>query len=297
MSTRDRPWALIGAGPMGLAMARNLLRFNIPFEGFEVHSDVGGLWDIDGPRSTMYESAHLISSKTMTEFTEFPFPDDVADYPDHRQVRDYFRAYAERFELRRCFRFETSVQHVARHPDGGFDLTWRGRDGEDHTARYRGVLIATGTFSEPKLPEIPGDFDGELMHTSAYRRPEVLDGKRVLVIGAGNSGCDIAVDAVHRASSVAVSVRRGYHFVPKYVFGRPSDTIGGKPTLPRPLKQRLDRFLLSFFLPDPTRFGFPKPDHKLYEVHPILNSLLPYHLGHGDIAVRGDVERFDGGDV
>ena len=296
MSTKKLPWALIGAGPMGLAMARNLLRFDIPFEGFEVHDEVGGLWDIDGPRSTMYESAHLISSKRMTEFSEFPFKDDVADYPSHREVRDYFRAYADRFELRAPFRFAASVKRTERLDDGGFELCWLDKDGE-HRARYRGLMIATGTFSEPKLPEIEGEFTGEVVHSSAYRDPKLFEGKRVLVIGAGNSGCDIAVDAVYRAKSVAISVRRGYHFVPKYVFGKPSDTIGGKLTLPRPIKQRLDRFLLSFFLPDPSRYGFPKPDHKLYEVHPILNSLLPYHLGHGDIAVRPNIERFAGDKV
>ncbi|MEE8526834.1 MAG: NAD(P)-binding protein, partial [Thermoanaerobaculia bacterium] len=72
MGTTDDKYAVIGAGPMGLAAARNLQRLEIPFQGFELHTDVGGLWDITSPHSTMYESAHLISSKKMTEFNEFP---------------------------------------------------------------------------------------------------------------------------------------------------------------------------------------------------------------------------------
>ena len=102
---------------------------------------------------------------------------------------------------------------------------------------------------------------------------------------------------MHRANRVSMSVRRGYHFVPKFVFGRPADSVGGRIRLPRFLKQRLDSFLLKWFTGDPVRFGFPAPDHKLYESHPIVNSLVLYHLGHGDIDVRADVARFDGSTV
>src|SRR5690554_8075552 len=88
-------YAIIGAGPMGLASARNLQKLGIPFIGFEQHSDVGGLWDIDNPHSTMYDSAHLISSKRMTEFAEFPMDDSVAPYPHHSEMRRYFHDRSE----------------------------------------------------------------------------------------------------------------------------------------------------------------------------------------------------------
>lgn len=86
--------AIIGAGPMGLAAARQLQRYAIPFVGFELHSDVGGLWDISNPYSTMYESAHLISSKGTTAFAEFPMPAELPHYPRHQQIGQYFRDYA-----------------------------------------------------------------------------------------------------------------------------------------------------------------------------------------------------------
>ena len=105
----------------------------------------------------------------------------------------------------------------------------------------------------------------------------------MLIIGAGNSGCDIAVDAVHYAASVDMSVRRGYYFVPRYLFGRPSDTLNqGKP-LPARIKQFVDKRVLQAFTGDPVRFGFPKPDYKLYESHPIVNTLILNHLGQGDL--------------
>ena len=159
------------------------------------------------------------------------------------------------------------------------------------------MIVADGTLSEPNVPTFEGTFDGTVLHTSDYKSASVFAGKRVLVIGAGNSGCDIAVDAVHHAASVDLSVRRGYHFVPKYLFGRPSDTLNqGRPLPPR-IKQAIDSRVLRMFTGDPTRFGFPEPDHKIYESHPIVNTLVLHHLGHGDLHVRKDVERLDGSGV
>lgn len=105
-------YAIIGAGPMGLAAARQLQRYAIPFVGFEQHSSVGGLWDIANPHSTVYESAHLISSKGTTEFREFPMRADVAPYPSHREVGRYFRDYAAHFGLDRHYRFGTRVLRI-----------------------------------------------------------------------------------------------------------------------------------------------------------------------------------------
>ena len=156
------------------------------------------------------------------------------------------------------------------------------------------MVIANGTLAEPNMPQFEGQFDGELLHTSAYKSAELFKDKRVLVVGAGNSGCDIAVDAVHYARSVDLSVRRGYYFVPKYVFGKPADTLGGKRPLPPWLKQKIDSVVLQWFTGDPVRFGLPKPDYKMYESHPVVNSLVLHHLGHGDIHVKPDIARFDG---
>ncbi|MBF6631932.1 MAG: NAD(P)-binding domain-containing protein [Comamonas sp.] len=289
--------ALIGAGPSGLAGARNLQKQGIPFQGFEAYTDVGGLWNIDNPRSTVYASAHLISSKRMTEFAEFPMTDSVADYPSHRELCGYFRDFADKFDLRRHFRFGVRVERIEpvhpRDPDTPWRVTVRNAQGELDTAQYKGVVIANGILAEPNLPQFEGRFAGELLHTSQYKRASQLTGKRVLIVGAGNSGCDIAVDAVHYAQSVDISVRRGYYFVPKYVFGKPADTIGGKKPLPRWLKQKVDSIVLKWFTGDPTRFGFPKPAYKMYESHPIVNSLILHHLGHGDIHVKADIARFD----
>lgn len=297
MTDTTQQIALIGAGPCGLAAARAFSRHGIAFQGFEAHTDVGGLWNIHNPRSTVYDSAHLISSKRMTEFTEFPMDEAVADYPSHKELLPYFQAYARHFDLLRHFRFGTrvlKVEPLGDAPDSLWRVTSQGADGATTQADYKGVVLANGTLAEPNAPQWPGQFSGELLHTSAYKQAKQFDGKRVLIVGAGNSGCDIAVDAVHHARQVDISVRRGYYFVPKYVFGQPADTIGGKIRLPRALKQFIDSTILKWFTGDPVRFGFPKPAYRMYESHPVVNSLILYHIGHGDVKVRPDIERLDG---
>ncbi|ANJ26234.1 flavin-containing monooxygenase [Agromyces aureus] len=297
------PIALIGAGPSGLAGARALSRAGIPFHGFEAGADVGGLWNIDNPRSTMYESAHLISSRTTTEFAEFPMR-STADYPSHRELLRYFGEYADEFGLREHYSFATRVTSVEPLPvaDGetpgasGWRVIAIGPDGET-SGDYSAVVLANGTLAEPNAPSFRGEFSGEILHTSAYKSPKVFDGRRVLIIGAGNSGCDIAVDAVHHAASVDLSVRRGYYFVPRYLFGRPSDTLNQGRPLPAPIKQFIDKRVLQAFTGDPVRFGFPKPDYRIYESHPIVNTLILNHLGQGDLRIVPDLDRFDGSTV
>jgi cation diffusion facilitator CzcD-associated flavoprotein CzcO len=123
-------------------------------------------------------------------------------------------------------------------------------------------------WPNPTAPPLKASLRASCCTPAAYKSAEQFKGKRVLIIGAGNSGCDIAVDAVHYAQSVDISVRRGYYFVPKYVFGKPADTLGGKRPMPRWLKQKFDSMVLKWFTGDPVRFGFPKPDYKMYESTP-----------------------------
>lgn len=288
-------YAIIGAGPMGLCTARQLKKHGINFIGFELHSDVGGLWDIDNPHSSMYQSAHLISSKGTTEFREFPMRAEVAPYPHHSEMRRYFRDYARQFRLYEHYQFDTRVLQVQREQHG-----WKlisERNGEQREWRFDGVLIANGTLHTPNLPRLPGDFSGELLHSSAYKSADIFAGKRVLVVGCGNSACDIAIDAVHRAASVDLSVRRGYHFLPKFILGKPTDTFGGAIRLPRRLKQLVDGLLVRALVGKPSQYGLPDPDYRLYESHPVMNSLVLHHIGHGDIRPRGDVTAVNGQSV
>lgn len=292
-------YAIIGAGPMGLSMARNLKKYGIAFTGFEIHADVGGLWDIDSPTSTMYESAHLISSKRMTEFAEFPMAADVATYPHHSELRKYFRDYASHFGLYDHYEFNTEVVRVEKIGDLWQVETRRcnDRSGETSLRTFDGVMICNGTLHQPHQPDLPGDFSGQVLHSSEYKSADAFSGKRVLMVGCGNSGADITIDAVHRATSVDLSVRRGYYFFPKFIMGKPTDSLGGKIRLPRRLKQLVDTALIRTLLGKPSDYGLPDPDYRLYESHPVMNSLLLHYAGHGDVIVRGDIETCHGNRV
>lgn len=291
-----RTIAIIGAGPSGLAAARALDKAGIEYVGFESAADVGGLWNIDNPRSTMYESAHLISSRTTTEFRELPMQ-STADYPSHRELRKYFRAYSDRFDIGQKYLFNTTVERLEPADGGGWDLTSVPSGYAPRTKRFDGVILANGTLSNPSIPQFDGEYAGQIIHSSEYKKARMFAGKRVLVVGAGNSGCDIAVDAVHHAASIDLSVRRGYYFVPRYLFGKPADTLNQGRPLPARIKQFIDTRVLKAFTGDPVKFGFPRADYKIYESHPIVNTLVLGHLGQGDLRVVPAPERFEGNTV
>ena len=183
--TRPEKLALVGAGPMGLAMARNLRRFGLPFDAFEIHLEVGGLWNIDNPHSTMYESAHLISSKRMTEFEEFPMRDEVADYPSHAEVLRYFLDYADEFDLRQ----EVSLRGPGRR-HGARRSARKARElrtlaGELAGRRRSG--LAGGVGRVPRCP--PGD--GDLLGAQSARacRPGRVRGRDPSLVGLPLARC------------------------------------------------------------------------------------------------------------
>jgi cation diffusion facilitator CzcD-associated flavoprotein CzcO len=163
------------------------------------------------------------------------------------------------------------------------------------------VLVANGHHWDPRWPEppFPGseDFEGEQIHVHHYREPEVLRDKRVLVLGIGNSATDIAVEASRIAEKTFLAMRRGAYVMPKYLNGKPTDEAASKLLTLMPLA--VQRFVLGRMLGltagDMTAYGLPKPDHKLLEAHPTVSAELLSRLGHGDIAIKPNLECFSGG--
>ena len=282
---------IIGAGPSGLAAARALASAGLAFDVFERHSDVGGIWDPGNPNTPIYASAHFISSRTQSAFDDFPMPADYPDYPSWKQVLEYIRAFADKFDLRKHIRFDTSVTSASLVAGEQWDVHLS--TGE--VRRYDGVIAAVGHDWDPLLPEYPGTFEGKAYHSVGYRSGAELAGKKVLVVGAGNSGCDIACDAAVHASQAWISMRRGYHFLPKHFFGQPTDEFfRGGPHIPNWLAPSLLAVLLRIIVGDLRRYGLPKPDHKPLATHPIINSQLLHHLAHGDVAAKPDIAELRG---
>jgi amino acid transporter len=288
-------YCIVGAGPCGLLAARSFKLAGIPYDHFERHTDVGGIWDIDNPGSSMYESAHFIASKYTSGFFGYSMPDHYPDYPDYRQIHDYIRKFADEFGLRDTIQFGTEIKSA--NPIGeNAERGWKVEFSNGATRIYAGIVCANGVTWHPNMPKYDGldDFKGEVQHTVAYRSPSSFAGKRVLIIGAGNSGVDIACDAARNAKSAMISLRRGYHFVPKHMFGIPTDVfIGGQITPPKGVVIPDDPTkMLDAVVGDLTRYGLPKPDHKALESHPIMNSQILHYLGHGDLKAKGEVKKF-----
>lgn len=284
---------IIGAGPAGLSAARALKRVGIEYDHFERHGDVGGIWDMDNPGTPVYESAHFISSRQTSGFFDFPMPETFPDYPGNREILSYTRHFAEVFGLNSGIRFNTPVTRVEKKESG-----WRVERNAGEASTYDAVICATGTTWHPRMPRHPGRFDGEIRHSNTYRSLDEFRGRRVLIVGLGNSGADIACDAAKAAEQAWVSVRRGYHVIPKHVFGIPSDLFSSRgPKLPLAIERPVFGAILRLLLGDVTRLGMPRPDHRLFESHPLLNDQLLHHLRHGDLTIKADVERFDGPEV
>ncbi|HEV2650981.1 MAG TPA: amino acid permease [Rhizomicrobium sp.] len=287
-------YCIVGAGPCGLLAARAFKLAGIPYDQFERHSDVGGIWDIDNPGTSMYESAHFISSKYTSNFFGLPMPAEYPDYPDHRQLLAYIRAFSGKFGLRSNIAFDTEVRHAEPIGEDAKD-GWRVTLSNGETRVYRGIVSANGVTWHASRPNYPGldGFKGKVIHSVEYRSPDLLRGKRVLILGAGNSGVDIACDAARAADAAFISVRRGYRFVPKHIFGVPTDVFLSGVHPPKGVVIPDDPSkMLDVVVGDLTRYGLPAPDHKALESHPIMNTQILHYLAHGDIKAKGDVKTF-----
>jgi hypothetical protein len=293
---------VVGAGGSGLAAVKNLREHGFAVDCYERETSVGGAWNWRHDRSPVYANTHLISSRPLTEFPDFPMPDDWPDYPHHSQLLAYLERYAEHFGLGDSIWFGTEVVAVTPVGDGRWDVTTRSTGGgAERVQRYAAVVVANGHNWAPKpLSVDTSAYRGQVIHASAYKDPAQLRGRKVLVVGGGNTGCDIAVEAAQQAGTVWHSTRRGYWYAPKYLFGRPADQVNAKMLqlrLPLRLRQWLYHRTLRLTVGDMTRFGLPVPDHRPYESHPVVNSQLVYYLGHGRITAVPDVTRLEGATV
>jgi len=288
-------YCVIGAGASGLAVAKTFKERGIPFDCFERLSEVGGIWNPESP-DVVYESTYLNSSRRLSRYTDFPMPEDYPQYLSRAQSQEYLRAYARQFGLHDEITFNTDVERVE-PKNGHWEVTL---SGESKPSIYAGVVIANGHHWDPKMPNHPGKFDGEILHSHDVKNREQLRGKRVLVVGAGNSGADIACDAGLDAEKAVHSMRRSYYFFPKLILGKPTDVfidLTSRWPVPRQFLRWLYTTGLKVIFGPHENYGLPAPDHKLFEAHPTAASTYLDHIAHGRIAPKPAIERFDGGSV
>ncbi|GAA3804884.1 flavin-containing monooxygenase [Nocardioides panacisoli] len=288
---------IIGAGCSGITTAKRLKEFGIDYDQFELSDDVGGNWYFKNPngRSSVYESLHIDTSTQRLQFEDFPAPEDYPDFPHHTQIHDYFRAYVDHFGLRDAITFETGVDRAARTDDG-----WEVTLSTGETRRYTDLVVANGHHWSPRLPDWAGDpFDGEVIHSHAYINPfepVEMRGKRVIVVGMGNSAMDIASELSSRwmAETLYVSARRGVWVLPKYRNGQAADKVMAPPDIPREQALAASRQLIRELVGNMSSYGLPEPDHEPLSAHPSVSADFLTRAGSGDIHMLPAIERLDG---
>jgi hypothetical protein len=289
---------VIGAGPNGVAAAKNALQFGLDVVVFEKNDRVGGNWVFNAStgHSSVFENTHTVTSKTWSEYEDFPMPDDYPDYPNHRQVQAYFESYARHFSVLPHILFKHTVTKVARDDGGNWVVEYLDPVGASHVSVFDQLMVANGHHWNPKYPDYPGHFTGTFMHSHDFKGiTDEWRGKNVLVIGAGNSGCEIAVEAARLAAKVCLSMRSPQWFVPKFLFGVPADVFAARSNwLPSRVKQFSLTTLLKWLQGPYSRYGLPTNTHPALSHTPTVTSDFLDFIRHGRVLPRPAIKRFAG---
>jgi dimethylaniline monooxygenase (N-oxide forming) len=287
---------VIGAGSSGIAAAKSLYLAGIPFDCFEQGHDIGGTWVFDNSNgsSACYDTLEINTSCPRMAYSDFPMPEDYPPYARHDQVHAYFEQYVDHFGFRHTITFDTTVEEVSRSAGGRWDVRITGPEGTE-TRTYDAVLVANGHHWDPRWPEpaYPGTFDGEQIHAHDYRTGDQLAGRDVVVVGAGNSAMDIAVESSFVARTTTWSVRRTEWVLRKFILGRPSDQValpGWLPWWVTAARLRVGATAAGSM----TKYGLPAPAHKPGQSHPVQSDRIRERLDAGAMTARPGIERLDG---
>ncbi len=286
-----KKYCVIGAGAAGLPALKMLIDEGFDVDCFEKSDKVGGHWNHD------YDFLHLITSKTVTGYEHWPMPDDYPTFPSKDLMLKYFNMYAEEFNLFERITFNTEVVSCVPLPGDGLPGSngWTVTTSDGKTQTYEGVLIANGHLWDQKTPEFEGEFTGRQIHSGSYRNTKDIEGP-VLIVGSGNSGCDLAVDCAQNYFDTSIVMRSGHFFQPKTFFGRPRAELPWMAEFSFEEQDLIARLMMRVSVGEWSNYpGMPEPDHKrLMDGPPVVNNLLLYWLHHGRIAIKPGIKRFEG---
>nr|XP_061834242.1 flavin-containing monooxygenase 5-like isoform X2 [Nerophis lumbriciformis] len=310
----SRRVAIIGAGSSGLACIKCCLDEGLEPVCFESSDDIGGLWRFkdhpESDRASIYHSVIINTSKEMMCYSDYPIPAHFPNYMHNTLIMDYFRMYADHFRLLKHIRFNTKVLQVKPRADftrsGQWDVESEGKDGKKNKHIFDAVMICIGHHCHPNLPlqDFPGidKFEGKYFHSRDYKTSEEWRNKKVVVVGIGNSGGDIAVELSRVTKQLYLSTRRGaWIWYRVGTNGMPMDmsytrllkTVQG--ILPfnfmcglaeNRLNQKFDHNLYNL-----------RPNHRLFSQHPTVNDDLPNRILSGTVQVKPNIRGFHGSSV
>ena len=274
---------VIGAGPVGLGMADALVRAGLAYDQVDANPDIGGNW-----YTGVFKNTHIVSSKASTAFANYPMPSSYPDFPNRQQLHAYLQGYARDRGLLPRIETGQAVTAARQRPDASWSVTFA--DGSRRV--YKGLVVCNGHHWARKWPSYPGRYTGEMIHSKDFFDPDVMRDKRVLIIGGGNSAADLACEGARFAVSSDISLRSGYWYLPKCVFGKPLTDLAIW-NLPLFLQKPILKALIRFAIGDYTSYGLQRPKHDLFDRHPTFGTEMLTYIRQGRIRPRPDIRAFD----
>ena len=289
---------IVGAGAAGICAAKTMLEAGFEVTVYEIGSQIGGMWVLgnDNGRSSAYSTLHINTARDLTCFSDFGFEPSVPPFPSHRDMARYLKRYADHFGVTPRIRFNSRVARVA--PATDYDEArprWEIELESGARSHHDTVIVATGHLTKPlEVGALRDGFAGEYLHSHHYHEPNRFVGKRVCVVGVGNSALDIASDLATVTPRLVLVARSNALIFPKLIFGQPFwDVVKGlyKPWVPANLRNRIVRALVWIVQGDMAVLGFPPAAKK---VHATSNANIVNHIRYGRVNVKQGIERIDG---
>ncbi len=290
--------AIIGAGASGICLAKYLLEVGLDVTVFEIGTKIGGMWvyENDSGRSSAYKTLHINTAKNLTNYSDFKFKDSVQRFPSHYDMHEYLHEYAEYFGVKERIRFRSEVTNIEPlFTPGEEEPRWRLETVDGMQREFDTVCVATGHLTKPlHVPDFQDGFEGEYMHSHYYRTPEPFKGKRVCIVGVGNSAVDIASDMCVITDRCVMVARSGVMIAPKLIFGFPVTDISMKlfqPWIPDKLRRKIIELMTRLVHGRMEDYGF-KPLTR--RAHPTTSATIMQDVAYNRVAVKQGIEKIDG---
>lgn len=294
----QKKYAVIGAGASGICLAKHLLEVGLDVTVFEIGTNIGGLWvyENDSGRSSAYKTLHINTAKNLTSFSDLKFKDSVQRFPSHWDMHEYLNEYAEHFGVTNRTQFRSEVKNVKPlFTPGQEEPRWEIETIDGQKQEFDTVCVATGHLTKPlHVPEFQDGFKGDYMHSHYYRSPEAFQGKRVCIVGVGNSAVDIASDMCVITKNCVMVARSGVMIAPKLIFGLPVTDISMKlfkPWIPDKLRRKIIEWMAFLVHGKMEDYGFKTLTRR---AHPTTSATIIQDIAYNRVKVKQGIERIEG---